>query len=48
MRMKNELRAGIGGVVAALLIAGCGSAPVPPPVMAHGVAAREPLTDPRP
>jgi serpin B len=48
MRMKNELRAAIGGVVAALLIAGCGSAPVPPPVMAHGVAAREPLMDPRP
>jgi serine protease inhibitor len=48
MRMKNELRAAIGGVVATLLIAGCGSAPVPPPVMAHGVAAREPLMDPRP
>ena len=48
MRMKNELRAAVGTVVAALLIAGCGSNPVPPPVMAHGVAAREPLTDPRP
>ena len=32
----------------ALLIAGCGSNPVPPPVMAHGVAVREPLVDPRP
>ena len=32
----------------ALLAAGCGSNPVPPPVMAHGVAAREPLVDPRP
>jgi serine protease inhibitor len=48
MRMKNGLRAGVGAVVAALLIAGCGSNSVPPPVMAHGVAAREPLMDPRP
>ncbi len=48
MRMKNELRAAAGAVMAALLIAGCGSATIPPPVMAHGVAAREPLTDPRP
>jgi len=48
MRMKNELRAAVGTVVAALLIAGCGSNPVPPPVMAYGVAAREPLMDPRP
>jgi serine protease inhibitor len=49
MRMKNELRTAAGAVVAALLIAGCGSNPVPPPpVMAHGVAAREPLVDPRP
>jgi len=47
MRMKNELRAAAGAALAALLIAGCGSAP-PPPVMAHGVAAREPLADPRP
>ncbi len=47
MRMKNELRAA-AGVVVALLMAGCGSNPVPPPVMAHGVAAREPLVDPRP
>jgi serine protease inhibitor len=47
MRMKNELRAAAGAAVAALLIAGCGSSPVPP-VMAHGVAAREPLADPRP
>jgi serpin B len=48
MRMRNELRAAAGAAVAALLIAGCGSSPVPPPVMAHGVAAREPLADPRP
>jgi serine protease inhibitor len=48
MRMKNELRAAAGVAVLALLAAGCGSNPVPPPVMAHGVAAREPLVDPRP
>ena len=48
MRMKNELRAAGGAAMAGLLIAGCGSKPVPPPVMAYGVAAREPLVDPRP
>ena len=48
MRMKNELRAAAGVVVAAVLIAGCGSGTVAPPVMAHGVAIREPLADPRP
>jgi len=48
MRMKNELGVAAGAVMAALLMAGCGSNPVPPPVMAHGVAAREPLMDPRP
>ena len=48
MRMKNELRAVAGAAVVALLVAGCGSNPVPPPVMAHGVAVREPLVDPRP
>src|ERR1700684_1178410 len=48
MHVKNELRAGAGAVVAALLIAGCGSGTVAPPVMAHGVALREPLADPRP
>ena len=48
MRMKNELRAAAGVVVAMLLTAGCGSSPVPPPVIAHGVAATEPLADPRP
>jgi len=46
--MKNELRAAAGAAVAALLIAGCGSNPARPPVMAHGVAAREPLVSPRP
>src|SRR2546430_16115171 len=48
MRMKNELRAVAGAAVVALLVAGCGSNPVPPPVMTHGVAVREPLVDPRP
>ena len=48
MRMKNELRAAAGAVVAALLMAGCGSNPVPPPVMAHGVAITEPQVSPRP
>jgi serine protease inhibitor len=48
MRMKNELRAVAGVAVVALLVAGCGSNPVPPPVMAHGVAVREPVVDPRP
>jgi serine protease inhibitor len=48
MRMRNELRVVAGAAVAALLIAGCGSKPVPPPVMAHGAAVREPLADPRP
>src|SRR5205823_9271337 len=39
-------------VAVAALIAGCGSGRAPeavkPPVMAHGVAAREPAADPRP
>jgi len=48
MHVKNELRVAAGAVVAALLIAGCGSGTVAPPVMAHGVALREPLADPRP
>ena len=48
MRVKNELRAAAGVVAAALLIAGCGSGAVAPPVVAHGVALREPLADPRP
>jgi serine protease inhibitor len=48
MHVKNELRAAAGAVVAALLMAGCGSGAVALPVMAHGVALREPLADPRP
>src|SRR5258707_5883468 len=48
MRMKNKLRAVAGTAVVALLIAGCGSNPVPRPVMAHGVAVRESLRKPRP
>jgi serine protease inhibitor len=47
MRMKNQLRGAAGLALAAMLIAGCGSS-VPPPVIVHGVAAREPQTDPRP
>jgi serpin B len=47
MHMKNELRIAAGAALTALLITGCGSAP-PPPVIAHGVAAREPQADPRP
>jgi serine protease inhibitor len=48
MRVKNELRVAAGLIVAALLIAGCASGAVAPPVTAHGVAIREPLADPRP
>ena len=46
-RLAPEPTMGISTAMAvlALLAAGCGSNPVPPPVMAHGVAAREPLTD---
>jgi len=48
MRVMKNLRVAAGVVVAALLIAGCGSGAVAPPVMTHGVALREPLADPRP
>jgi serine protease inhibitor len=51
MRMKNQLRGAAGLALAGMLIAGCGSAAAPagpPPVMVHGVAAREPQADPRP
>src|SRR5258707_13281867 len=48
MRMKNKLRAVAGTAVVALLIAGCGSNPVPRPVMAHGVAVKGPPVNPRP
>ena len=48
MRMKNELRAAVGAALAATAGRGVRSAPVPPPVMAHGVAASEPQADPRP
>jgi serine protease inhibitor len=52
MRMKNELRAA-AGLVLALAAAGCGTTtpqatPQPGPAEAHGVAMREPLADPRP
>src|SRR5690242_21012381 len=46
MSMKTTRGIAVGAALAALLVAGCGSAP--PPVIAHGVAAREPLVDPRP
>jgi serine protease inhibitor len=48
--IKNPLRTAAGLAAAALAMAGCGSAasPPPPPVIAHGVAIREPLADPRP
>jgi serine protease inhibitor len=50
MHVKNELRAAavVGVVAAVLLMAGCGSVAVAPPVVAHGVALKEPLADPRP
>ena len=48
MRMKNELRIA-AGLVLAVALAGCGAtSPQPRPVMAHGVALREPLVSPRP
>jgi serine protease inhibitor len=48
MRMKNELRIS-AGLVLAMALAGCGAtSPQPRPVMAHGVALREPLVSPRP
>ncbi len=46
--MKNQLWGAASAILAAVLIAGCGSNAAPSPVMAHGVAAREPLIDPRP
>ena len=46
--MRNELRAVAGAAVVTVLIAGCGSNPAPRPVIAHGVAVREPLVNPRP
>jgi serpin B len=48
MRMKNELRIA-AGLVLAVALAGCGAtSPQPRPVIAHGVAVREPLVSPRP
>ena len=50
--MRNELRITAGVAVAALVAAGCGSAPAvrppPPPLISRGVAAREPAVNPRP
>src|SRR5260370_4445709 len=48
MRMKNQLWGAASAILAAALLAGCGSNAAPWPVMAHGGAAREPLADPRP
>jgi serine protease inhibitor len=48
MRMNKQLVAA-GLAVAALALAGCGTATPPtPPIVAHGVAAREPLVNARP
>ena len=48
MRMKNVLRIA-AGLLLSVGLAGCGSATPPPkPVIAHGVALREPLVSPRP
>ncbi|HEV2258484.1 MAG TPA: serpin family protein [Streptosporangiaceae bacterium] len=46
--MKNELRAVLALALAGCALAGCGTTPPPRPVMAHGVALREPLVSPRP
>ena len=46
--MRHGLRGAAGVIVAALLIAGCGSGTVASPVMAQGVAIWEPAADPRP
>jgi hypothetical protein len=40
MRMKSELRAAAGAVMAGLLIAGCGSATIPPPRSVERALAR--------
>jgi serine protease inhibitor len=45
--MTRHLRA-TAALLTVLVLAGCGSAPPPPPTMARGVAVREPLADPRP
>jgi serine protease inhibitor len=48
MRMKNELRVAVGLVIA-LAVSACGTAtPQAAPVMARGVALKEPLVSPRP
>ncbi len=52
MRMKNESRIAVG-LLLAIGLAGCGTTtpaapPQPAPVIAHGVALREPLVSPRP
>lgn len=44
---KNVTAVGLV-ITAALTLAGCGTAAPPPPIMTHGVAAREPLVSPRP
>jgi serine protease inhibitor len=48
--VATGLRVSAGLAAAALALTGCGSPgpPSPPPVVAHGVAIREPLADPRP
>lgn len=49
--MRKVLRVAAGVVVAALLVTGCGSSAAPPRspvIISSGVAAREPVADPRP
>ena len=50
MRMKNELRIVLALALAGCALAGCGTTTPPQsaPVVAHGVALREPLVSPRP
>jgi serine protease inhibitor len=49
MRMKKNKLGIAAGLVLAVALAGCGAtSPQPRPVMAHGVALREPLVSPRP
>jgi hypothetical protein len=48
MHMKQQLRLAAVLAAAALAVAGCGSAAPQAPIVARGMAAREPAVDPRP
>jgi serine protease inhibitor len=48
MHMKQQLRLAAVLAAAALAVAGCGSAAPQAPIVARGLAAREPAVDPRP